>query len=107
MSGSRDSGEVFNITAEVRQLARVKKIQDELTIILRVLKDQKEVLTAMTAKLGGLDSKLLPSNGSPDSIYKQRHQMVDANIRDFKEMQTHANVVHDEVRDQVFISGRS
>jgi hypothetical protein len=105
---SRASREVLDITAEVRQLARVKKIQDELAIILKVLSDQKEVLTAMTAELKKLDSRLLPPEGDLESIYKQRHQMVDANIRDFEKMKAHADVVHSEVRDQVvFISARS
>jgi hypothetical protein len=104
----RPGNEVFDITAEARHLARVKKIQDELAIILKVLNDQKEVLTAMTAELKKLDSKLLPPEGDLESMYKQRYQMVDANIKDFEKMKTHADVVHSEVRDQaVFTSARS
>jgi len=131
MKGKQASDELFDITREVRQLARVKKIQDELAIILKVLSDQKEVLTTMITALKKLDSKLLPPRGgllkddlpkddppkddppkedppkddppgdNLEWIYKQRHQMVDANIRDFKKMETHANVVHAEVRGQV------
>ena len=123
MEGEKASDQLFNITAEARQLVRVKKIQDELAIILKVLNDQKEVLTTMIAELKKLDSTLLPpKNGPPRNdplkdglpgddlewIYKQRHQMVDANIRDFKKMEAHANVVHAEVRGQiVFTSARS
>jgi len=120
--------EVFDITAEVRQLARVKKIQDELAIILRVLNDQKEVLIAMTAELKELDSKKRPPKDEVESkivdanirdfekmkthadvvhevesTYRQRYQMVDTNIRDFEKMKTHADVVHDEVRDPVAV----
>jgi len=48
-----------------------------------------------------------PKDGLPGDdlewIYKQRHQMVDANIRDFKKMEAHAKVVHDEVGGQVVL----
>lgn len=52
----------------------------------------------MTAELKKFGSQDRPSKDEVESTYRQRYQMVDANIRDFEKMKIHANVVHDDVR---------
>ena len=100
--------EVFDITTEVEMLAEIKDILDEITIILKVLSEQNKVLTAMATELKRLDAKLVPLQDDAASIYKQRHQMVEGNIRDFEKMMTHADLVYKEVSGQVaFRCGKS
>lgn len=75
----------------------IEDIRDELTIILKVLSDQHTVLTAMASELTKLDAKLVPQGADVASLYKLRHEVVDANIRDFKTMKAHADGTYEGV----------
>lgn len=97
--------DLFDITKEIKLLTEIKDIRDELTIILRVLKDQQMVLTAMGKTLKGLAEELVPPGHRAELMYQHRHQMVDESIRDFEMMMVHANGAYDAVRDQRALSG--
>jgi hypothetical protein len=75
----------------------IKDIRDELTMILKVLGDQHTVLTAMASELTRLDPKLVPQGADIASLYKLRHEVVNANIRDFKTMMAHADGTYEGV----------
>jgi seryl-tRNA synthetase len=88
---------LFDVNKEVALLVEIKDIRDELTIILKVLSDQHAALTAVASELSKLDAKLVPQGADAASLYKLRHEVVDANIRDFNTMMAHANGIYQGV----------
>ena len=88
---------LFDIDKEIRLLVEIKDIRDELTMILKVLTDQRTVLTTMANELGELDTKLLPQVLNVALREKLLCDVVNANIRDFKIMKDHADETYNGV----------
>jgi hypothetical protein len=86
------TNDFFDITEETKLLTEIKDIQDEINIILTVLKDQRTVLTDMIHE--NRNNGMLPDSSVSavnlklaESEFKEQYPMVDKNIKDFERME--------------------
>lgn len=79
----------LKIDDETKLLIDVKDIQDEISTILLVLNDQKDVLKKVVTEL-----KILAPSLNESSFW-DKHQMIANNIRDFEKMEGQAKKTYD------------
>lgn len=74
-------------------------MQDELNIILNILRDQRTVLTTMLSLLDGVLGNE-PSNSTVETVvavFKQKYPAVEQNILDFERMEERADRIYTAV----------